>query len=60
LANRWQAVEKCRRGSQDKAKMAEKAEFTAVNEHFEAIFNAVLATQVIFQRPAKERECVSA
>jgi hypothetical protein len=48
LANRWQAVEKCRRGSQDKAKMAEKAEFTAVNEHFEAIFNAVLATQVVF------------
>jgi hypothetical protein len=30
--------------------MAEKAQFTVVNEHFEAIFNAVLATQVVFQR----------
>ena len=32
------------------AKAGEKAEFTRVNEHFEPVFNAVLATQVIFQR----------
>ncbi|WP_157672165.1 hypothetical protein [Cellvibrio sp. PSBB006] len=42
--------EKCWRGSQRKAKTGEKAEFTRVNEHFEPVFNAALATQVIFQR----------
>src|SRR5690625_5649182 len=30
--------------------MAEKAAFTRVNEHFEAIFNAAEATQVAFQQ----------
>ncbi len=29
--------------------MAENAEFTGVNEHFEAIFNAAEATQIVFQ-----------
>jgi hypothetical protein len=33
--------------------MAEEAEFTVVNEHSEAVFNAVLPTQVVFRRPAK-------
>ena len=32
--------------------MAEKAQFTGVNEHFEAIFNAAEATQIVFQQPA--------
>src|SRR5690625_5386768 len=31
--------------------MAEKAQFTGVNEHFEAIFNAAEATQIVFQQP---------
>ena len=39
-----QVVEKRFRGSQCKAKMAEKAEFMVINEHFEAIFNAAVAT----------------
>jgi hypothetical protein len=30
------------------AKRAEEAEFTVVNEHFEAFFNAGLPTQVVF------------
>ncbi|MOA60943.1 hypothetical protein D3C78_1859610 [compost metagenome] len=42
------AAGKRRRGSQDKARTVEKAEFTTVNEHFEAGLNAVLATQVVF------------
>src|SRR5690625_6390660 len=33
--------------------MAEKAQFTGVNEHFEAIFNAAEATQIVFQQPAR-------
>jgi hypothetical protein len=36
------------RGRQRKAKTGEKAEFTEVNEHFEPVFNAAMATQVIF------------
>src|SRR5690625_5627923 len=36
--------------------MAEKAQFTGVNEHFEAIFNAAEATQIVFQQPASPRE----
>ena len=35
--------------------MAEKAQFTGVNEHFEAIFNAAEATQIVFQQPARFR-----
>src|SRR5690625_4517110 len=35
--------------------MAEKAQFTGVNEHFEAIFNAAEATQIVFQQPARSR-----
>src|SRR5690625_6361915 len=48
-----QAVEKRFRGRLCKAKMAEKAQFTRVNEHFEAIFNAAEATQIVFQQPAR-------
>src|SRR5690625_7336202 len=48
-----QAVEKRFRGRLCKAKMAEKAQFTGVNEHFEAIFNAAEATQIVFQQPAR-------
>src|SRR5690625_1131448 len=33
--------------------MAEKAQFTGVNEHIEAIFNAAEATQIVFQQPAR-------
>src|SRR5690625_7910082 len=33
--------------------MVEKAQFTGVNEHFEAIFNAAEATQIVFQQPAR-------
>src|SRR5690625_5618454 len=39
--------------------MAEKAQFTGVNEHFEAIFNAAEATQIVFQQPASPREADS-
>src|SRR5690625_2657504 len=49
-----QAVEKRFRGRLCKAKMAEKAQFTGVNEHFEAIFNAAEATQIVFQQPASD------
>jgi len=34
-------MQKRRERRADKAKIAEKAEFTQVNEHFEAVFNAV-------------------
>jgi hypothetical protein len=33
--------------------MPEKAEFTAVNEHFKAIFNTAEATQIVSQQPAR-------
>src|SRR3990167_4408165 len=36
-------------------KQAKKRSLRAVNEHFEPVFNAVSATQVVFQRPAKGR-----
>jgi hypothetical protein len=32
--------------------MAAKAQFTKVNEHFKAIFNAAMATQVVFEQLA--------
>lgn len=35
--------------------MAEKAEFIEINEHFEAIFNAAEATQIVFQQPAGDK-----
>ncbi|OXM40513.1 hypothetical protein CFY91_08610 [Pseudomonas fluvialis] len=34
-------------------KRPKKRSLRVVNEHFEAVFNAVLPTQVVFQRPAK-------
>src|SRR5690625_4189932 len=51
-----QAVEKRFRSRLCKAKMAEKAQFTGVNEHFEAIFNAAEATQIVFQQPARKTD----
>src|SRR5690606_7081047 len=45
----YKAVEKCRRGRQDKAKTGEDAEFSGLNEQSEPVFNAVLPTQVVFQ-----------
>jgi hypothetical protein len=33
-------------------KRPKKRSLRVVNEHFEAVFNAVLPTQVVFQRPA--------
>jgi hypothetical protein len=34
-------------------KQAKKRSLRAVNEHFEPVFNAAMATQVVFQQPAK-------
>ncbi|TBU77061.1 hypothetical protein DNK10_05890 [Pseudomonas daroniae] len=36
-------------------KRPKKRSLRIVNEHFEAVFNAVLPTQVVFQRPVKAR-----
>ncbi len=36
-------------------KRPKKRSLRAVNEHFEAVFNAVLPTQVVFQRPVSRR-----
>jgi hypothetical protein len=33
-------------------KQAKKRSLRVVNEHFESVFNAAMATQVVFQRPA--------
>jgi hypothetical protein len=33
-------------------KQAKKRGLRAVNEHFEPVFNAAMATQVVFQQPA--------
>jgi hypothetical protein len=33
-------------------KQAKKRSLRAVNEHFEPVFNAAMATQVVFQQPA--------
>jgi hypothetical protein len=34
-------------------KQAKKRSLREVNEHFEPAFNAVMATQVVFQQPVK-------
>jgi hypothetical protein len=47
----YQVVEKRHERSQDKAKFNEKAEFMCINEQFEANFNAVLASVIVFQQP---------
>lgn len=39
--------------------MAEEAEFTAVNEYSEGIFNAVSTTQVVFNHLLVEDLCSS-
>ncbi len=39
--------------------MAEKAEFTEVNEHFEAKFNAATASKIVFQQPASVKDNIS-
>ena len=36
-------------------KRPKKRSLRAVNEHFEAVFNAVLPTQVVFQQPVKKQ-----
>jgi acetoacetyl-CoA synthetase len=41
-------------------KQAKKRSLRAVNEHFEPVFNAAMATQVVFQRPAKLRALFAA
>jgi len=38
--------------AETRQKQAKKRSLRAVNEHFEPVFNAVSATQVVFQRPA--------
>jgi formylglycine-generating enzyme required for sulfatase activity len=38
-------------------KRSKKRSLRAVNEHFEAVFNAVLPTQVVIQRPARWFAC---
>jgi hypothetical protein len=35
-------------------KQAKKRSLRVVNEHFEPVFNAAMATQVVFQQPASE------
>jgi hypothetical protein len=37
-------------------KQARKRSLRVVNEHFEPVFNAAMATQVVFQQPAKAAE----
>ena len=34
-------------------KLAKKRSLQIVNEHFERIFNEVVATQIVFQQPAR-------
>ncbi|PKM24617.1 MAG: hypothetical protein CVV09_14585 [Gammaproteobacteria bacterium HGW-Gammaproteobacteria-13] len=51
-------MKKRRRGRQDKAKTGEEAECTFVHEHSEPVFNAVLPTQVVFQRPVRIRALI--
>ena len=43
------------RQKRPKKGLGSHASLRAVNEHFEAVFNAVLPTQVVFQRPASAR-----
>jgi hypothetical protein len=42
------AIWKRRERRKDKAKTGEKAELTSVNEHFEAVFNAVFSSAAVF------------
>lgn len=35
-------------------KQAKKRSLCVINEHFEPVFNTVAATQIVFQRPAKD------
>ena len=44
------------RRSQDKAKFDEKTEFIPINEYFEENFNAVLASALVLQQPARRRQ----
>nr|WP_298167529.1 hypothetical protein [uncultured Pseudomonas sp.] len=37
-------------------KQAKKRSLRAVNEHFEPVFNAAMATQVVFQQPVRGLE----
>ncbi len=48
-----QVVEKRYERRENKTKFNEKAEFMSINEHFEANFNAVLSSAIVFQQPVK-------
>ena len=48
-----QAVEKRRRGSQNKAEIGEKRSVFVIHEHFEPIFNAVFVSLIVMQRAFK-------
>ncbi len=45
---------------QAKKRLGSHSTLRAVNEHFEPVFNAAMATQVVFQRPAKPSSLVLA
>jgi len=53
-----QVIEKRHERRQDKtpylSRGNEKAEFIPINEHFEANFNAVLASAIVFQQPVSK------
>jgi adenylate kinase len=51
--NVYQVVEKRYERRENKAKFNEKAEFMSINEHFEANFNAVLSSAIIFNSPVQ-------
>ena len=39
--------------------MGDKAQFIDINEHFEPVFNAAFATQIVFQQPVKRYSAVN-
>ncbi|AYC31581.1 hypothetical protein D3880_03850 [Pseudomonas cavernae] len=56
LGCRLAAVEKnVGEAAETRQKRPKKRSLRAVNEHFEAVFNAVSATQVVFQQPVSGR-----
>jgi hypothetical protein len=46
-----QAVENVGEAVSARQKQAKKRSLRVVNEHFEPVFNAAMATQVVFQQP---------
>jgi len=47
---RLETFARCHERRQDAAKTDEKAEFIAINEHFESVFNKVLVSAVVVQK----------